>query len=248
MGRGDRAGGGRPPPRTQASLRESQRNRRRKEAEERVEQWTPRTELGRMVAEGRLTSLHDALETHLPLREPEIVDILLPDVLDEVLDIHMVQRMTDSGRRVRFAVTTVVGNQNGFIGLGRVSGKQVRPTIQKSIDHAKLHIVEILRGSGSWECGYEHHNSLPFEVFGRAGSTRVTLKPAPPGVGLVVNKTGKTMLRMAGIKDVWSFTKGQTQTIYNYASATMVALKSTRKLKVSDTQQESQSMIQGAVG
>lgn len=248
MGRGDRAGGGRPPPRTQASLRESQRNRRRKEAEERVEQWTPRTELGRMVAEGRLTSLHDALETHLPLREPEIVDILLPDVLDEVLDIHMVQRMTDSGRRVRFAVTTVVGNQNGFIGLGRVSGKQVRPTIQKSIDHAKLHIVEILRGSGSWECGYEHHNSLPFEVFGRAGSTRVTLKPAPPGVGLVVNKTGKTMLRMAGITDVWSFTKGQTQTIYNYASATMVALKSTRKLKVSDTQQESQSMIQGAVG
>jgi len=173
---------------------------------------------------------------------------LLPDLLDEVLDIHMVQRMTDSGRRVRFAVTTVVGNQNGFIGLGRVSGKQVRPTIQKSIDHAKLHIVEIMRGSGSWECGYEHHNSLPFTISGRAGSTRVTLKPAPPGVGLVVNKTGKTMLRMAGITDVWSFTKGQTQTIFNYASATMQALRKTRELKVSSSQEESQRMTLGAVG
>ena len=108
--------------------------------------------------------------------------------------------------------------------------------------------MEILRGSGSWECGYDHHNSLPYEVSGRAGSTRVTLKPAPPGVGLVVNKTGKTMLRLAGITDVWSFTKGQTQTIYNYASATMAALTSTRKVKVSDTQQESQKMVQGAVG
>jgi len=200
------------------------------------------------VTEGKITTLHDALDTHLPLLEPEIVDILLPELLDEVLDIHMVQRMTDSGRRVRFAVTTVVGNQNGFIGLGRVSGKQVRPTIQKSIDHAKLNIIEIVRGSGSWECGYEFPNSLPFSVSGRAGSTRVNLKPAPPGVGLVVNKTGKTMLRLAGISDVWSFTRGQTQTIFNYASATMDALKMTRKLKVHKTQMESQRMYQGVVG
>lgn len=215
--------------------------------EERSERWTPRTELGRLVAKGEITNMHDALETKLPLLEPEIVDILMPDLIDEVLDIHMVQRMTDSGRRVRFAVTTVVGNQNGFVGLGRVSGKQVRPTIQKSIDQAKLNIVEILRGSGSWECRYDNPNSLPFAVTGRAGSTRVTIKPAPPGVGLVINNTGKTILKLAGVKDVWSFTKGQTQTIFNFASATITALGQTRMIKVNRSQFETQQMIQGVL-
>ncbi|MEF8914271.1 MAG: 30S ribosomal protein S5, partial [Natronomonas sp.] len=64
--------------------------------------WEPRTRLGRKVAEGDITSMRDALESGLPLKEPEIVDQLLPGLEDEVLDINMVQRMTDSGRRVKF--------------------------------------------------------------------------------------------------------------------------------------------------
>ncbi|MEO2237048.1 MAG: 30S ribosomal protein S5, partial [Candidatus Poseidoniia archaeon] len=95
---------------------------------------------------GEITTIHEALTTGLPLREPEIVDILLPDLKEEVIDIHMVQRMSDSGRRVRFAVTTMVGNGDGCVGLGRVSGKLVRPTIQKSMDRAKQNLIEIRRG------------------------------------------------------------------------------------------------------
>ncbi|MCJ7607198.1 MAG: 30S ribosomal protein S5, partial [Thermoplasmata archaeon] len=82
--------------------------------------WTPKTMLGKLVAEGRITTMSDALGSGLPLREPEIVDILLPDLADEVLDVNMVQRMTDSGRKVKFAITVVVGNQDGFVGLGRL--------------------------------------------------------------------------------------------------------------------------------
>ncbi|HKZ63673.1 MAG TPA: 30S ribosomal protein S5, partial [Thermoplasmata archaeon] len=59
-------------------------------------EWTPRTALGRMVLKGDVTTLSEALATNLPLREPEIVDILLPELEDEVLDVNMVQRMTDS--------------------------------------------------------------------------------------------------------------------------------------------------------
>src|SRR5690606_32161109 len=116
-----------------------------------------------------------------PLREPEIVDILLPELKDEVLDLNMVQRMTDSGRRVRFAVTCAVGNGDGFIGLGRAKGKEVGPTIRKAIDNAKLNMIEIKRGCGSWECGCGTAHSLPMTVVGKCGSVEVTLRSAPRG-------------------------------------------------------------------
>ena len=219
---------------------------RRKQAEERLAVWEAKTKLGKMVVSGEIDSLHAALNCGFPLREPEIIDILVPEIKEEVLDIHMVQRMSDSGRRIRFAVTTVVGNEDGAIGLGRASGKLVRPTIAKSIDKAKMNLIEIRRGSGSWESTTNEPNSLPFSVMGRCSSTRVTLKPAPPGVGLVTNQVGRIMLGLAGIKDVWSFSKGQTKTIYNFANAVYTALKKTSTTRVLVGQEEEQNIIQGA--
>tara|TARA_B100000029_G_C17591832_1_gene962772 strand:+ start:1360 stop:2130 length:771 start_codon:yes stop_codon:yes gene_type:complete len=219
---------------------------RRKQAEERLAVWDAKTKLGKMVSSGEIDNLHEALNCGLPLREPEIIDILVPEIREEVLDIHMVQRMSDSGRRIRFAVTTVVGNEDGAIGLGRASGKLVRPTIAKSIDKAKMNLIEIRRGSGSWESTTSEPNSLPFSVEGRCSSTRVTLKPAPPGVGLVTNQVGRIMLGLAGVKDVWSFSKGQTKTIYNFANALYTALKKTSTTKLLTGQEEEQNMIQGA--
>ena len=235
------SGGGRPqrgPPLSPAQ-------QRRRAAEERISNWIPKTELGRKVVAGEITTVEEALATGLPLREPPIVDLLIPDLSEEVIDIHMVQRMSDSGRRVRFAVTTIVGNGDGVVGLGRVSGKLVRPTITKALDRAKMNIIEIRRGSGSWECSTAVPNSLPFEVSGRTGSTRVTIKPAPPGVGLVTNQVGQIMLRLAGVEDAWSFTKGQTQTIYNFASAMFKALEKTSTTKLLPGQGDFHNMVKG---
>ena len=235
------SGGGRPqrgPPLSPAQ-------QRRRAAEERISNWTPKTELGRKVVAGEITTVEEALATGLPLREPPIVDLLIPDLSEEVIDIQMVQRMSDSGRRVRFAVTTIVGNGDGVVGLGRVSGKLVRPTITKALDRAKMNIIEIRRGSGSWECSTAVPNSLPFEVSGRTGSTRVTIKPAPPGVGLVTNQVGQIMLRLAGVEDAWSFTKGQTQTIYNFASAMFKALEKTSTTKLLPGQGDFHNMVKG---
>ncbi|HMZ32083.1 MAG TPA: 30S ribosomal protein S5, partial [Methanoregulaceae archaeon] len=59
-------------------------------------EWVPLTGLGKMVASGEITSIDQVLESGRPIKEPEIVDAFLPDLEDEVLDIEMVQRMTDS--------------------------------------------------------------------------------------------------------------------------------------------------------
>ena len=191
------------------------------------EEWIPKTRLGRLVLEGKITSMSQALKSGFPLREPEIVDMLLPDLEDEVVDVNMVQRMTDSGRRTKFRVVVVVGNKNGYVGIGQAKDKEVGMAIRKAVEKAKLNIIEVNRGCGSWECGCGTPHSLPFKVTGKCGSVRITLKPAPRGIGLAVGNVAKVVLRLAGIKDVWGFTKGETRTTINFAKAVYDALKNT---------------------
>ncbi len=194
--------------------------------------WEPKTRLGKLVAEGKITTMSQALRSGLPLREPEIVDILLPELQDEVIDVRMVQRMTDSGRRTKFSVMVAVGNGDGFVGIGTAKAKEVGAAIRKAISKAKLNIIEIKRGCGSWECGCGMPHSVPFKVTGKCGSVRVTLKPAPKGVGLAVGDVAKIILRLAGVKDVWGFTQGHTKTTVNYATATFDALRQTTVMRV----------------
>ncbi|MEM2943318.1 MAG: 30S ribosomal protein S5 [Methanomassiliicoccales archaeon] len=208
-------------------------------------EWTPKTKLGKMVVKGEITSMSDALATKLPLREPEIVDVLLPDLKDEVIDVNMVQRMTDSGRRVKFAITVVVGNSDGFVGIGRAKGKEVGPAIRKAIDNAKLNIIEIKRGCGSWECGCGTPHSLPFMVVGKAGSVEVAFKPAPRGVSLAVGDVAKIILQLAGIKDAWGFARGHTKTTVNYALATFDALQKTSVLRITEEQETRLKIMSG---
>jgi small subunit ribosomal protein S5 len=212
-----------------------------------ITKWEPRTRLGRLVQSGQITSMSDALATRLPLREAQVVDALLPGMEDEVLDVNMVQRMTDSGRRVRFSITVAVGNQNGFVGLGQFEGKEVGPSIRKAIDVAKLHIIEVRRGCGSWECGCYTPHSTPIEIVGRSGSTRVLLKPAPRGVGLATGNVAKHVLRLAGVKDVWGLTRGQSRTTVNYAKATYNALSNISSFRITDAQREKLKIRAGEV-
>lgn len=209
--------------------------------------WQPKTQLGRMVLKGEITTIKEALHSRLALREPEIVDILIAGLGDDVLDVNMVQRMTDSGRRVNFTVTAVVGNEDGYVGLGRAKGKEVGPTIRKAIDNAKLNLIEIRRGCGSWECGCGKPHSLPFVVRGKCGSVEVTLKPAPRGISLAVGDVAKSILKLAGIKDAWGFSKGHTKTTVNYAYATFEALKKTVIMKVTEGQEKSLRIARGEV-
>ena len=167
---------------------------------------------------------------------------------DEVIDLNMVQRMTDSGRRVRFAVTCIVGNGDGFIGYGRAKGKEVGPSIKKAIDNAKLNMIEIKRGCGSWQCGCGQAHSLPFEVSGRTGSVVVSLKPAPRGVSLAVGDVAKSLLTLAGVRDAWGFARGNTKTKVNYAQATFEALKMTSRMRVTDEQESRLNIVSGPTG
>ena len=197
------------------------------------EEWEPKTNLGHMVKEGTITDIDEIFEKGLPIMELEIVDALLPDLEEEVMDVNLVQRMHKSGRKVNFRVIVAVGNKNGYVGLGQGKAKEVGPAIRKAVDDAKYNIIKVRRGCGDWGCVCGREHTVPFKISGKSGSVRVTLIPAPGGVGLTIGNVGKTILRLAGIDDVWSQTMGQTQTTINFASAVFDALKNLSKVKAS---------------
>lgn len=210
-------------------MRKRQTRTPRRDADEAP--WLPRTRLGRMVAGGEITTWEEALATGLPLREYQAVDKLVPGLAEEVIDISMVQRMTDSGRRVKFRATVAVGNKEGFIGIGGARDAQVGGAVKRASGYAKLNLVKVDRGCGSWECGCATPHSVPIEVTGEAGSVRMTLMPAPRGLGLAAAETAKKVLRLAGIRDAWSRVGGESRNAMNFAKATYDALKRTRLMK-----------------
>ena len=96
---------------------------------------------------------------------------------------------------------------------------------------AKLNLIKVNRGCGSFDCSCNEAHSIPFEVEGKTGSCKVKLIPAPQGTGLVIGDECKKILRLAGIKDVYSNTFGQTRTTLNLAKACVEALKKTTRMK-----------------
>jgi len=195
-----------------------------------LQDWVPRTNLGRLVKEGHINSLEEILYNNFRIREPEIVDVLFPDLRQEVVDVTMVQRQSDSGQQKSFRVTVVVGNGEGVIGIGVGKAPEFVPAVRAAEARAKLNITIFRRGCGSWECRCGEPHSIPFQVKGRSGSVTVTLRPAPKGTGLVTADVGKIVLRIAGLKDVWSITKGRSRTSSNFAKAFVDALAQTYRM------------------
>lgn len=199
-------------------------------SEERAEGWAPRTYLGRIVREGKITSLEEVFSQGYKIQEPEIIDSLLPNLQQEVLTTSLVQKQTDAGEKSRFKALVVVGNSDGYFGIGVGKAKQVRTAIQKGTLDAKLHVVPVRRGCGSWECGCGGPHTIPFKVTGKCGSVTIELLPAPRGIGLVAGDVAKTILAFAGVKDCWTRSYGSTRTIPSFAFATYDALKNTYRV------------------
>ena len=195
-----------------------------------IEEWIPRTRLGKMILEGRISSMEEIFMEGLKIRESEIVDILLPDLREEVININLVQKQTDAGEKSRFKAIVAVGNRDGYVGLGSGKAKQVRSAIEKAAVDARLNVTLIRRGCGSWECGCGRPHTLPFKVQAKCGGVTIVLVPGPRGLGVVANEVGKIILGLAGVKDCWTKSYGSTRTIPSYAFAVFDALRETYNL------------------
>lgn len=203
---------------------------RREPRREQAEPWVPKTRLGKMIQEGRINSMEEIFAEGLKIKEPEIVNTLLPDLQEEVININLVQKQSDAGEKSQFKAIVAVGNRDGYIGLGSGKAKQVRTAIEKGAVDARLKIVLVRRGCGSWECGCGKQHSLPFQVKGKCGGVEILLVPGPRGLGIVASEGAKVILGLAGINDIWTRSFGSTRTIPSFACAVFDALRKTYSL------------------
>ncbi|MDH5437422.1 MAG: 30S ribosomal protein S5 [Candidatus Bathyarchaeota archaeon] len=194
------------------------------------EEWKPRTKLGKMIQEGKISSIEEVFTEGLKIREPQIVDILIPDIQEEVININLVQKQTDAGEKSRFKAIVAVGNRDGYVGLGSEKAPQVRTAIQKAAMNARLNITLVRRGCGSWQCACGKPHSLPFEARGKCGAVEITLIPGPRGLGIVASEVAKVILGLAGVKDCWTRSYGSTRTVPSFAYAVFDALRKTYSL------------------
>jgi small subunit ribosomal protein S5 len=196
----------------------------------RLDEWVPKTRLGKMIQEGKITSVDEVFLSGLKISEPQIVDALIPDIQEEVINVNLVQKQTDAGEKSSFKAIVAVGNRDGYIGLGSGKARQVRTAIEKAAVAARLNIVPIKRGCGSWECGCGKPHSVPFQVEGKCGGVRVVIVPGPRGLGLVASEVAKVILGLAGVKDLWMRSYGSTRTVPSFAYAVFDALRKTYSL------------------
>ena len=210
--------------------RENRRRSDRGGPAENLEQWVPRTRVGKMIQEGRITSIEEIFMSGFQLREPQIVDSLLPDLQEEVINVNLVQKQTDAGEKSRFKAIVAVGNRDGYIGMGSGKASQVRNAIEKAAADARLKIVPVRRGCGSWECGCGKPHSIQFRTEGKCGSVRIDIIPGPRGLGLVASEVAKVILGLAGIKDCWTRSYGSTMTVPSFAYAVFDSLRKTYSL------------------
>lgn len=230
-----------------------------------TEEWTPKTELGRKVVEGKIERIDEIFEEGKKIMEPEIVDILLPKVDHELILIggspgkgggirrtpaKRTAKMHKSGRKYKMSAFVVVGNKNGYVGAGKggaAGSGAFRTAIEKGIQNAKLNIMPVRRGCGSWECECGSPHSLPAEIEGKGGSVRMVLKPAPRGIGLVAPDEVKKIMKLAGIEDCWIETFGETRTRVNLIRAVFDAFRKLNKLKMGEDFKEKAGVVMGAV-
>jgi len=225
-------------------------------------EWTPKTELGKKVKNKDITDINEVLDNKYAILEAGIVDTLLPGLEKDLLMIgqskgkfgggqrrvfRQTQKKTREGNKPKFATLSVIGNRNGIVGIGYGKSKETVPAREKAFRSAKLNLIRIRRGCGSWECGCGTPHSIPFKVEGKCGSCRIVLMPAPKGTGLCIEKECGKILALAGIKDVWSRSYGQSRTKMNMINACFTALKKITETKVQERHINTLSIKEGNI-
>lgn len=137
---------------------------------------------------------------------------------EKLLGIDRVTKVVKGGRHLRFRASVVVGDGQGRVGFGLAKAAAVPEAVRKASATAKRGLIEVPM----------RDNTIPHEILAKFGASKVLLKPAAPGTGLIVSSTARAVLELAGIKDVLGKSLGGSSKI-NVAKATMLALANLRK-------------------
>ncbi|HCZ06885.1 MAG TPA: 30S ribosomal protein S5 [Thermotogae bacterium] len=139
---------------------------------------------------------------------------------ERVLEIRRVTKVVKGGKNLSFRAVAVVGNKNGKVGVGVGDAREVPAAIRKAITDARRNMIEVPVIKGT----------IPHDVVGRQDASKVVLKPAAPGTGIIASAAVRAVVELAGIKNILTKSLGST-TPLNLARATFNGLKELKSLK-----------------
>lgn len=143
-----------------------------------------------------------------------IIDASKLDLKEAIVNIRRVAKVVKGGRNFRFSVTMVVGNEDGYVGVGLGKAQEIPEAIRKGIEDAKKNMIYVPRVG----------TTIPHKVTGFFGAGQVLLMPAAEGTGVIAGGSVRTVLELAGVKDVRAKSIGSNNS-RNMANATMRGLK-----------------------
>jgi small subunit ribosomal protein S5 len=133
---------------------------------------------------------------------------------EKVVGIKRISKTTKGGRRMRFSALVVIGDKNGKVGYGVGKSTEVPNAIKKAIKNARKNIVDVIMNK---------RFTLYHEIIGRHGASRVLLKPAPEGTGIIAGGAIRAVIELVGFKDIYTKNKG-SNTALNMVQATIDGL------------------------
>lgn len=139
------------------------------------------------------------------------------ELKDNLVGIRRVTKVTKGGRAFRFSAIVVIGDENGIAGYGLGKSKEVATAIAKAIENAKKNLIRIPL----------HKDTIPHEQKGKFGGSKVFLKPASHGTGVIAGAAVRSILEVLGVKNVLSKSQGSSNP-HNVVKATFDALLSLR--------------------
>ena len=122
-----------------------------------------------------------------------IVDASQLELTEKVVSIKRVTKVVKGGRNFRFAALVVVGDGNGHVGAGLGKATEIPEAIRKGKEDAMKKLVTV---------PVEENGSIPHDFIGKFGSASVLLKKAPNGTGIIAGGPARSVLELAGIKNI----------------------------------------------